>query len=72
MNILKKDERTATVTNQGLSRPEWVKRSLIFHQVREGSFYPSSLEKGIRNERALTLTLAEMYVQGISSRKVAA
>jgi len=41
-------------------------------QVREGGFYPGSLEKGIRSERALVLTLAEMYVQGVSTRKVAA
>jgi transposase-like protein len=41
-------------------------------QVREGGFYPSALEKGIRSERALTLALAEMYVQGVSTRKVAA
>lgn len=41
-------------------------------QVREGGFYPHALEKGLRSERALTLTLAEMYVQGVSTRKVAA
>ncbi len=41
-------------------------------QVREGGFYPRSLEKGLRSERALQLTLAEMYVQGVSTRKVAA
>jgi putative transposase len=41
-------------------------------QVREGGFYPHALEKGIRSERALLLTLAEMYVQGVSTRKVAA
>jgi putative transposase len=41
-------------------------------QVRDGSFYPSALEKGLRSERALTLALAEMYVQGVSTRKVAA
>ena len=40
-------------------------------QVREGGFYPRSLEKGMRSERALLLTLAEMYVQGVSTRKVA-
>ncbi len=40
-------------------------------QVREGGFYPHALEKGLRSERALTLTLAEMYVQGVSTRKVA-
>jgi transposase-like protein len=41
-------------------------------QVREGGFYPEALEKGLRSERALTATLAEMYVQGVSTRKVAA
>ena len=41
-------------------------------QVREGNFYPQALEKGLRSERALTLALAEMYVQGVSTRKVAA
>lgn len=41
-------------------------------QVRDSSFYPQALEKGLRSERALTLTLAEMYVQGVSTRKVAA
>ena len=41
-------------------------------QARDGGFYPSALEKGLRSERALTLALAEMYVQGVSTRKVAA
>jgi len=41
-------------------------------QVRDGSFYPSALERGLRSERALTLALAEMYVHGVSTRKVAA
>ena len=41
-------------------------------QVRQGDFYPQALEKGLRSERALTVTLAEMYVQGVSTRKVAA
>ncbi|MFZ0548882.1 MAG: IS256 family transposase [Candidatus Promineifilaceae bacterium] len=40
-------------------------------QVREGGFYPNALEKGLRSERALKLTLAEMYIQGVSTRKVA-
>jgi putative transposase len=39
-------------------------------QVREGGFYPQALEKGLRSERALTLALAEMYLQGVSTRKV--
>jgi transposase-like protein len=42
-------------------------------QVRGGlSFYPGALEKGVRSEQALKLALAEMYVQGVSTRKVAA
>ena len=41
-------------------------------QVREGGFYPSALEKGLRSERALVIALAEMYVQGVSTRKVKA
>ncbi len=42
-------------------------------QVRDGiDFYPSALEKGIRSEQALKLALAEMYVQGVSTRKVSA
>lgn len=39
-------------------------------QTRDG-FYPSSIEKGIRSERALKVALAEMYIQGVSTRKVA-
>jgi transposase-like protein len=33
-------------------------------------FYPKSLEKGQRSERALKLALAEMYIHGVSTRKV--
>ena len=40
-------------------------------QVRgEIDFYPSALERGVRSERALKLAIAEMYVQGVSTRKV--
>ncbi len=39
-------------------------------QTRDGSFYPQSLEKGLRSERALLLSIAEMYVQGVSTRRV--
>ncbi len=41
-------------------------------QVREGGFYPSALEKSLRSERALVTTLAEMYIQGVSTRKIKA
>ena len=39
-------------------------------QVRGLSFYPQSLEKGCRSEKALKLAIAEMYVMGVSTRKV--
>lgn len=45
---------------------------LSIPQVRDGEFYPSFLERGIRSERALKISLAEMYVQGVSTRKVSA
>lgn len=41
-------------------------------QTRGVEFYPSALERGERSERALKLAVAEMYVQGVSTRKVAA
>ena len=41
-------------------------------QVRSADWYPSVLERGIRSERALMLAMAEMYVQGVSTRKVSA
>jgi len=33
-------------------------------------FYPQSLERGERSERALKLAVAQMYVEGVSTRKV--
>lgn len=40
-------------------------------QTRGGDpFYPSALERGLRSERALTLAMAEMYLNGVSTRKV--
>jgi putative transposase len=41
-------------------------------QVRNSDFYPQALERGTRSERAVKLALAEMYVQGVSTRKVKA
>jgi len=47
--------------------------ALAVPQVRGGiAFYPGALDKGVRSEQALKLALAEMYVQGVSTRKVAA
>ena len=39
-------------------------------QTWDCEFYPQSLEKGLRSERALLLSIAEMYVQGVSTRRV--
>jgi putative transposase len=41
-------------------------------QTRGVEFYPTALEKGQRSERAVKLAIAEMYVQGVTTRKVAA
>jgi putative transposase len=47
------------------------KLALQIPQVRGGiPFYPNVLEKGLRSERALTLAMAEMYINGVSTRKV--
>lgn len=44
---------------------------LAIPQVRGGvDFYPSAIEKGLRSERALKVAIAEMYVKGISTRRV--
>lgn len=39
-------------------------------QVREGTFKPSLFERYQRTERALISAMQEMYVQGVSTRKV--
>jgi transposase-like protein len=39
-------------------------------QVRDLEFYPACLEKGCRSEKALKIAIAEMYVQGVSTRRV--
>lgn len=41
-------------------------------QTRDGGFFPSVLERYQRSEGALISALAECYVQGVSTRKVAA
>ena len=48
------------------------KLNLAMPQVRnsEEPFYSSLLEKGSRSERALKASIAEMYIQGVSTRKV--
>jgi putative transposase len=45
--------------------------ALAIPQVRGGvEFYPSALEKGERSERALKLCMAQMYIEGVTTRKV--
>lgn len=48
--------------------------SLELHvpQVRDSDqpFYPSALQRGQRSERALIVAIAEMYLQGVSTRRV--
>ena len=39
-------------------------------QVRGLSFYPRSIEKGTRSEKALKLAIAQMYLEGVSTRRV--
>ena len=41
-------------------------------QVRNSdiSFYPNALERGQRSEKALSIAIAEMYLQGVSTRRV--
>ncbi|VVH61252.1 Mobile element protein [uncultured Gammaproteobacteria bacterium] len=39
-------------------------------QTRNSDFYPNCLEKGLRSERALNIALSEMYVNGVSTRRV--
>lgn len=57
-------------------KPKTVKSrlgNLALHvpQVRgDIEFYPSALEKGERSERALKLAMAEMYIKGVTTRKV--
>lgn len=41
-------------------------------KTRDGRFYPSLLERYQRSEGALIAALAECYIQGVSTRKVAA
>lgn len=43
---------------------------LAIPQVRGLGFYPQSIEKGCRSERALKLAIAQMYLEGVSTRKV--
>ncbi len=43
---------------------------LSIPQTRDSDFYPNCLDKGLRSERALNIALSEMYINGVSTRKV--
>jgi len=46
------------------------KLELQIPQTRGTAFYPGCIEKGLRSERALKLAVAEMYLKGVSTRRV--
>ena len=58
----------------GYKKKRWDTRlgrlDLRVPQTRGVSFYPSCLEKGSRSERALKVAVAEMYLKGVSTRRV--
>ena len=45
---------------------------LAVPQTRNGGFYPSCLEKGMRSERAINIAMAEMYIHGVATREFTA
>lgn len=49
----------------------WGEVNLAIPQTKDTKFYTQSLERGLRSEWALKCALAAMYVQGVSTRKVA-
>src|SRR5437764_1321378 len=68
------DERT-TQRNGYRTRP-WDTRvgtlELALPKLRTGTYFPSWLDARKRGEQALISVVAEAYVQGVSTRKVAA
>lgn len=61
---------TMLLTRDGeLSRLEPQVRNL---PERADGYYPKVLDRGARSERALKPAIAEMYVQGVSTRRVMA
>lgn len=69
-------EHTAERTGQrnGYRERQWDTRvgtiDLQVPRVRDGSFFPSLLERRRRAEQALTAVVQEAYVQGVSTRRV--
>ena len=63
-------ETTPTGTRPRSCQLEWDRLQIRTPQVRHLDFYPRSLERGCRSEKALKLAIVEMYVMGVSTRKV--
>jgi len=61
----------ATATSRANSPRTWGTLTLRVPQVREGGFSPDLFARYQRSEQALILTLMEMVVNGVSTRKVA-
>lgn len=66
------DERVSQ--RNGYYEREWTTRigtlNLMVPRTRDGSFSPSIFERYQRNEKALLTSMLEMYVSGVSTRKV--
>src|SRR5919107_5741636 len=69
-NAAKRVPAIATATNRGPCAPEWEPCNLLVPQDREGTFSTRLFARYQRNEKALVLALMEMYVEGVSTRKV--
>ena len=54
-----------TVHRRAGEVPLRIPQTRDYHDERRRPFYPKGLERGVRSERALTLAVAEMYVQGV-------
>lgn len=71
MNVTKTEGVMLTVFKPETVRSRIGNLTFAVPQVRgDVSFYPLALERGIRSERALKVAVGEMYVLGISTRKV--
>ena len=61
---------TGTGVSPGTLKTRVGRLNLLVPKDREGRFQTELFEKYQRNEKALVLAVTEMYVQGVSTRKV--
>ena len=71
-NILLTGMVMPMATSRRRSKLAWVRSDLTCLKSAKVVFIPRRWKKGLRSERVLNLALAEMYVQGVSTRKVTA